>query len=54
MIFAVISNGVVTNIIMASAAFVDQYYPGAIQISNIMPQPGIGWTYQNGEFSPPS
>lgn len=52
MIFAVIKNGVVANVIMASQSFVDQYYLGAVRIDTLTPKPGIGWIYAGGKFSP--
>jgi hypothetical protein len=54
MIYAVIKNGVVDNTIVASQSFVNQHYPGAIRIDQMNPIPGVGWSYSNGQFSPPN
>jgi hypothetical protein len=47
-------NTVVVNTIIADAAFVAANYPAAIRIDTITPQPGIGWTFAAGVFSPPA
>lgn len=52
-IYAVINDGTVVNTIIADQSFVDQFYSGAILITGIIPSPGVGWLYVNGEFSQP-
>lgn len=47
-------GGKVKTIILAPSQFVQQYYPGAIEIDSITPAPGIGWSYFKGEFTPPA
>lgn len=52
-IYAIITNNVVTNTIVADQAFIDAAYPGAIRIDQLDPTPGIDWSYENGVFTPP-
>ncbi|EJF79102.1 hypothetical protein MCO_01160 [Bartonella sp. DB5-6] len=47
--YAVVENGVVTNIIIASEDYVHTFEGEAIFSSNAQ----IGWTYKDGVFSPP-
>ncbi|WP_273760719.1 hypothetical protein [Bartonella sp. ML70XJBT.G] len=47
--YAVVENGVVTNIIVASENYVHAFDGEAIPSSEAQ----IGWTYQDGKFSPP-
>lgn len=51
-VYAIISNGVVTNTIDTDSDTAARDFPGAIQIDTLNPQPGIGWTYANGAFTP--
>lgn len=53
MIFAVIENGLVVNTILADQDFVDKVYPDAVEITDIDPQPAIGWTYDKKKFKKP-
>ena len=53
MIFAVIENGLVINTIVADQNFVDKVYPDAVEITDIVPQPAIGWTYDKKKFKKP-
>ncbi len=50
--FAIVENGVVVNIIVATRHFVAAHLPDAISIEGITPQPGIGWRYEGGCFIP--
>ncbi|WP_375643875.1 MULTISPECIES: hypothetical protein [unclassified Bartonella] len=47
--YAVVENGVVTNIIVASEDYVHAFDGEAIPSSEAQ----IGWTYKDGVFSPP-
>lgn len=47
--YAVVENGVVTNIIVASENYVHAFDGEAIPSSEAQ----IGWTYKDGVFSPP-
>ena len=47
-IYAVIENGVVTNVIKASN------WPGGVDITGMSPRPNIGWTYDGTDFAPPA
>ncbi|WP_273721165.1 MULTISPECIES: hypothetical protein [unclassified Bartonella] len=47
--YAVVENGVVTNIIVASENYVHAFGGEAIPSSKAQ----IGWTYKDGVFSPP-
>ncbi|EJF74819.1 hypothetical protein MCO_01897 [Bartonella sp. DB5-6] len=47
--YAVVENGVVTNIIIASEDYVHGFDGEAISSSEAQ----IGWTYKDGVFSPP-
>ena len=48
-IWAIISHSVVSNTIVASQQFIDDNFLGAIRIDQLDPQPGIGWSYENGD-----
>lgn len=52
-IFAEIKAGTVSNVAVASAA-ADLPAGQWIQIDTLTPQPGIGWTYSSGTFTPPT
>ncbi|WP_375651132.1 hypothetical protein [Bartonella sp. OT172YNZD] len=47
--YAVVENGVVTNIIVASKDYVHTFDGEAIRSKEAQ----IGWTYKDGVFSPP-
>ena len=53
MIFAVIENDLVINTIIADQDFVDKVYPDAVEITDLDPRPGIGWTYNKKKFIEP-
>jgi len=62
MIYAQITNNKIVNTIMLDDASLlplfstDQNgnpYDSVVQIDNIVPQPGIGWTFNNVNWSPP-
>lgn len=46
-IFAIIREGVVANVLVADA------WPGGVDITNIEPKPGKGWSYTEGTFTAP-
>lgn len=52
-VYAIIEDDLVANTIVADQNFIDQNFPGAINITNMSPRPGIGWTYVNGQFAAP-
>lgn len=52
--YAVISNSIVTDVLVADQSFIDSYYPGSPQIDGLDPQPGIGWGYDGTNFTPPA
>ncbi|GIX38017.1 MAG: hypothetical protein KatS3mg127_1256 [Silanimonas sp.] len=47
---ALITAGVVSNVVVGELAD----FPGAIDITELNPRPGPGWTYVDGEFTPPA
>jgi hypothetical protein len=47
-VFALITNGVVTNLIDAPAD-----WPEGVNVTALAPRPGIGWTFANGVFTAP-
>lgn len=53
MIYAVMNGDVVANVILADKKFVDQNYPGAIDVTDLEVRPSIGWTYIDGVFVAP-
>jgi len=44
---AIIEGGIVANAILADS------WPNAIDVTDLTPQPGPGWTYDGTTFSPP-
>ena len=52
-IYAIIQNNLVVNTIVADQEFIDTAYPGSPRIDQLDPHPGIGWSYENGVFTPP-
>lgn len=44
---AIIENGVVANVIVADE------WPGGIDVTDLVPRPGPGWTFTNGVFTAP-
>jgi hypothetical protein len=50
---AVIENGYIVNVVVADQAFMDQWYPGSVDITGMDPMPGIGWSYDGTTFAPP-
>jgi hypothetical protein len=57
-IYAQILNGVVVNIIILNDSTLEplfaQGFDACIQIDQLSPQPGIGWSYDGQSFTPPS
>lgn len=51
-ILAKIENEEVANIIVCDEQFSHEF-PGYLRIDDINPQPGPGWKYSNGTFTPP-
>ncbi|HEX8586179.1 MAG TPA: hypothetical protein VF680_17435 [Allosphingosinicella sp.] len=47
-VFAIVESGVVTNVINAES------WQGGIDVTNVTPRPGPGWTYSNGVFTAPA
>lgn len=52
--YAIITQGVVSLVIVADQAFADEHYPGAVRIDLLTPLPGVGWTYSSGAFTAPA
>lgn len=55
-IYALISNGVVQNIIVADANFIagiSANWQHCVRIDQLDPVPGIGWSYDGATFTPP-
>lgn len=48
--FAIIENEVVVNCIVADDEFVAEFYPTAIEIDDVVPEPCPGWWYKDGQF----
>ena len=46
--FATIGGGRVANVILADE------WPGAIDVTDLTPRPGPGWTYDGEAFAPPA
>lgn len=54
--YALINNNLVENVAEAGQAWADSVAPdwqAVVNITNINPQPGIGWEYSNGQFVAP-
>lgn len=52
-IYAVIQNGVIVNTqVLTNIDFQDPQFTWII-ITNLIPQPSIGWTYDGKNFTPP-
>ncbi len=49
-ILAILAAGTVANVILGDL----ESFPEAIDITELSPRPGPGWTYANGSFSPPA
>lgn len=49
MILALIENGIVRNVVLGDLA----QFPGAIDVTGVVPQPGIGWGYDGNTFTAP-
>ena len=52
--FAVVTSGVVTQVVTGLPAKISAQYPGAIRIDNLNPMPGVGWTYDGSTFTAPA
>jgi hypothetical protein len=52
--FAVVTSGVVTQVVTGLPSKISEQYPGAVRIDNLNPMPGVGWTYDGSTFTPPS
>ena len=56
MIYAVINNNVIENVIIADEDFaqmIRQQNQYVLRVDNLNPEPSIGWTYDGSTFSPP-
>lgn len=54
--YALIKNNLVENVAEGDQAWADAVAPdwqAVIDITNTNPAPGIGWSYTNGQFTPP-
>jgi hypothetical protein len=52
--FAIVTSGVVTQVVTGLPSTISTQYPGAIRIDTLTPVPGVGWTYDGSTFAPPS
>jgi len=52
-IYVDVQNGVVVNVSLASTANGDVIPATWVDVTNIIPQPSIGWTYDGKNFTPP-
>lgn len=52
--FAIVTSGVVTQVVTGLPATISAEYPGAIRIDTIKPMPAVGWTYDGTTFTAPS
>jgi hypothetical protein len=56
MIYALINNNVVVNTIVADEAFVqsiEEQYQYVVRIDQLVPKPGIDWSYDGANFTAP-
>ena len=56
MIYALINNGFVENVIVADSSFIsliNSNWQHCVQIDSADPMPAIGWSYDGSNFSPP-
>lgn len=55
--YAQITQGTVQNVIVLNDASLESLflsgYDSLIRVDQLSPEPGIGWTYQNGQFIAP-
>jgi len=54
--FALIENNLVANVVEADQAWADSVaadWQAVVNITDMIPQPGIGWSYANGVFTAP-
>lgn len=47
---AILNNGLVDNIAIAAASYINPLW---IDITDLIPQPAVGWAYTNGAFIAP-
>jgi|GEM_PF-3517146 len=52
--FAIVTSGVVTQVVTGLASKVLAQYPGAIRIDTLNPMPAVGWTYDGTTFTAPA
>lgn len=56
MVYAMIKDGVVENTIVADSEFVatqEENYDACVRIDEMETVPGVGWLYNEGEFTNP-
>jgi len=58
-IYAVLDNSspqTIVNVIVADQDFIDEVYPGAVEIDTVPGSPGIGWQTSDGgtTWTPPA
>jgi len=51
-VYAVVEHGVVSNVIVATAAFAATAHR-TVRIDQVVPRPGVGWSYANRRWTPP-
>jgi hypothetical protein len=49
---AQLQDNTVINVVLCDEQYTYEF-PGYIRVDNLKPEPGIGWTYSNGTFTPP-
>ena len=53
MIYAVMNDNLVVNTIVADKKFVDKFYKGAIDITDLEVRPSIAWTLEGDVWTAP-
>lgn len=56
MIYAIINNNIIENVIVADADFaamIANQHQYVLRVDNLDPQPAIGWTYDGQNFIAP-
>lgn len=52
-VYAVVEDGTVTNVIVATADFAASI-PGTVRIDHLAPRPGLGWTFAHRRWTAPA
>lgn len=56
MVYGLIKDGVIKNVIVATQQFINNVpgYDYKVRIDNLVPKPGIGWAYDGNTFTAPA